>query len=67
MAELAGLSGEAALEAAGRLARDLDLVPLVVSGLRASLGPRLQGVAAGADGGLDPGALWLLPPGAATR
>jgi len=64
MAGLAGLSGEAALAAADRIARDLDLVPLVASGIRVSLGPALQGLEPGADGGFDPGALWLLGGGA---
>ncbi len=63
MASLAGLSGDAALTAADRLARDLDLVPLVASGLRASLRPALRGLEPGADGGFDPGALWLLARG----
>ncbi len=49
-----------ALGNAHRLARELDLVPLVVSGLRASLGPTLQGFAAGGDGSIDLGELWLL-------
>lgn len=65
MESLAGLSGDAALEAAERLARELHLVPLVASGLRASAAPRLHGLAPGADGGFDPGALWLLGGGAA--
>jgi peptide/nickel transport system substrate-binding protein len=64
MKELAGLSGDAALAAADRLGRDLDLVPLVASGLRASLGPALQGFDPGADGAFDVGALWLLGGGA---
>jgi peptide/nickel transport system substrate-binding protein len=55
---------EAAGEAAERLARELDLVPLVASGLRASLGPRLEGLAPGADGAIDLGNLWLLGGGA---
>jgi peptide/nickel transport system substrate-binding protein len=67
MAELAGLSGNAALEAAGRLARELELFPLVASGLRASLSPALQGFAPRADGGFDPGDLWLLPARGAAR
>lgn len=65
MERLAGASPEAALAAADRLGRELDLVPLVASGLRASLGPALQGLAPGADGSLDPGDLWLLGDGAA--
>jgi peptide/nickel transport system substrate-binding protein len=60
MAELSGLTGEAALAAAARLARELGIVPLVASALRASPGPALQGLAPGADGSADPGALWLL-------
>jgi peptide/nickel transport system substrate-binding protein len=51
-------------EACDRLARELDVVPLVASGLRASLGPRLQGFAAGADGAVDLADLWLLGGGA---
>jgi peptide/nickel transport system substrate-binding protein len=55
---------EALSEAADRLARELDVVPLVVSGLRASLGPRLQGLAACPDGSVDLANLWLLGGGA---
>ncbi|HEX9308837.1 MAG TPA: ABC transporter substrate-binding protein [Anaeromyxobacter sp.] len=64
MAALAGLEGDAALAAAARAGRALDLVPLVASGVRVSAGPALQGLAARADGALDPGALWLLRGGA---
>jgi peptide/nickel transport system substrate-binding protein len=60
MAALSGLSGEEALAAADRLGRELDLVPLVASAPRASLARTLQGFAAGADGGVDPGGLWIL-------
>jgi peptide/nickel transport system substrate-binding protein len=63
MAELAGLTGEAAVTAADRLARELDLVPLVASGQRASLGPALQGFTPRPDGTFDPGDLWLLSGG----
>jgi peptide/nickel transport system substrate-binding protein len=63
MASLAGLSGDAALAAVDRLARELHLVPLVAAGQRASLGAALQGLAPGADGGIDAGALWLLGGG----
>ncbi|HEY6098313.1 MAG TPA: ABC transporter substrate-binding protein [Anaeromyxobacter sp.] len=52
-----------ALDAADGLARELDLVPLVASGVRASLGPRLQGLAPGADGAVDLAGLWLLGGG----
>jgi peptide/nickel transport system substrate-binding protein len=65
LAALAGLDGEAALAAADRLGRELDLVPLVASGIRASPSAALQGLAPGADGGFDPGALWLLGGAAA--
>jgi peptide/nickel transport system substrate-binding protein len=64
LAQLAGLEGDAALAAADRLGRELDLVPLVASGLRASSGAALQGLSPGADGTFDPGALWLLGGGA---
>lgn len=60
LAALAGLEGDAALAAAARAGRELDLVPLVASGLRASWAPALQGVAPRLDGGIDPAALWLL-------
>jgi peptide/nickel transport system substrate-binding protein len=60
MAALAGLEGDAALAAAARAGRDLDLVPLVASGVRASAAPALQGLSPRADGAVDPGALWLL-------
>lgn len=60
LAALAGLEGDDALAAAARAARDLDVVPLVASGLRASAAPALQGAVPLPDGGLDPGALWLL-------
>jgi peptide/nickel transport system substrate-binding protein len=64
LAALAGLEGEAALAGAAQAGRDLDLVPLVASGLRASAAPALQGAVPLPDGGLDPGALWLLGAGA---
>ncbi|HEX9243839.1 MAG TPA: ABC transporter substrate-binding protein [Anaeromyxobacter sp.] len=63
MAALAGLEGERAAAAADRLARELDLFPLVTSGLRASLGPALEGFAPHADGTFDPGDLWLVAGG----
>lgn len=63
LAALAGLDGDAALAAAADAERTLDLVPLVATGLRASWGPALQGVIPLPDGGLDPGALWLLGGG----
>jgi peptide/nickel transport system substrate-binding protein len=63
LAALAGLEGEAALAAAAQAGRALDLVPLVASGLRASSAPALQGAVPLPDGGLDPGALWLLGAG----
>ena len=53
----------ATFDAADRLARELDLVPLVASGVRASLGPRLQGLRPGTDGAIDLGDLWLLGGG----
>lgn len=56
--------GEALPDAAARLARALDLVPLVASGVRASLGPRLHGFAPGAGGDPELGDLWLLGGGA---
>ncbi|WP_243338755.1 ABC transporter substrate-binding protein [Anaeromyxobacter soli] len=57
---LAGLDGAPAAAAAERLARELDLVPLVATAPRASAAPALQGIAVGPEGLLDPGALWLL-------
>jgi peptide/nickel transport system substrate-binding protein len=60
MAALSGLPPEAALAAADRLGRDLAIVPLVASGWRVSLAPRVQGFAARADGSFDMGDLWLL-------
>lgn len=63
LAELSGLEGGAALEAIARLARELDLYPLVVSGHRAALGPSLRGLSPAADGGFDPGGLWRLGGG----
>jgi peptide/nickel transport system substrate-binding protein len=63
LAALAGLEGDVALAAAAQAGRDLDLVPLVATGLRASSTPALQGAVPLPDGGLDPGALWLLGAG----
>jgi peptide/nickel transport system substrate-binding protein len=60
LAALAGLEGERAAAEAERLARELDLFPLVVSGVRATLGPALEGLAPRADGSFDPGDLWLV-------
>lgn len=60
MKALAGLAGDGAAAAAERLARELDLVPLVATAARASASPRLQGLAAGPDGLVDPAALWRL-------
>jgi len=64
MAALAGLEGDDALAAAARVARELDLVPLVASGVRASPAAALQGLAPRPDGAIDAGALWLLRRGA---
>ncbi|HET6440373.1 MAG TPA: ABC transporter substrate-binding protein [Anaeromyxobacter sp.] len=58
MAELAGLTPEAALARAAELTRSLDLVPLFATGVRASRAAGLEGLAIHADGGLDPGDLW---------
>jgi peptide/nickel transport system substrate-binding protein len=60
LAALAGLEGDAALAAAAEAARALDVVPLVATGLRASFAPSVQGVSPLPDGGVDPGALWVL-------
>ena len=60
MAALAGLEGGEAAAAAERVARELDLVPLVATAARTSTGPGLRGIAAGPDGLVDPGALWRL-------
>jgi peptide/nickel transport system substrate-binding protein len=59
LAELGAASPDAVLAAADRLGRELGLVPLVAAGARVSAGPRLAGLAVGADGGVDPGDLWL--------
>jgi peptide/nickel transport system substrate-binding protein len=64
MERLAGLDGEAALAETGRAAAELDLYPLVASGVRASCAPALQGLSPGADGAFDPGDLWLVGAGA---
>lgn len=64
---MAALAGAAPAEAPARLAtlaRALEVVPLVATGLRASATPALQGVAPRPDGGIDPGDLWLLGGGA---
>ena len=66
LAALAGLEGDAAAAAAASAGRDLDLVPLVATGLRATPAPALQGATPRPDGGLDPGALWLLGVGGVT-
>jgi peptide/nickel transport system substrate-binding protein len=63
VAALAGLEGDAALAAADQAGRALDLVPLVATGLRLSAAPALQGAVPLADGGVDPGGLWLLGAG----
>lgn len=63
MAALSGLSPEAALAAADRLARELAIVPLVASGWRASPAARLEGLSVGGDGAFDAGNLWLLGGG----
>jgi peptide/nickel transport system substrate-binding protein len=64
LAALAGLEPGPALAAAGALSRSLDLVPLVASAARASLGPAAQGLVPGAGGVVDPGGLWRLGGGA---
>lgn len=62
LAALAGKEGAEASAAAAALARDLDLHPLLASGVRATAAPRLQGL--GARGGaVDPAELWLLGGG----
>jgi peptide/nickel transport system substrate-binding protein len=64
---MAALAGAPPAEAPARLAtlaRALEVVPLVATGLRASATPALQGVAPRPDGGVDPGDLWLLGGGA---
>ncbi len=63
MAALAGLDGDAALTAGAAAARELDLVPLVAAGVRASAGAALQGLEPRADGSFDPAALWLVGAG----
>ncbi len=63
MAAMSGLQPEAAVAAADRLGRDLAIVPLVATGWRVSIGRRLQGLAARADGSFDLGDLWLLGGG----
>jgi peptide/nickel transport system substrate-binding protein len=62
LASLAGVEPGPAVDAADALGRTLDLVPLLASAARASLGPAAQGVAV--RGGLvDPGELWRLGGG----
>ncbi|BDG04910.1 ABC transporter substrate-binding protein [Anaeromyxobacter oryzae] len=63
MADLAGAPPESLRDRLAGLARALDVVPLVATGLRASAAPALQGVAPRPDGGVDPGDLWLLGGG----
>jgi peptide/nickel transport system substrate-binding protein len=64
MAALSGLEGDGAVAAAAALGKELDLVPLLASGLRAAAAPALEGLDPHADGALDAGALWLLRGGA---
>lgn len=60
-AELAARGGDAGLPAAlDRLARELGIVPLVASGLRASAGPALEGLSPGPGPALDLADLWRL-------
>jgi peptide/nickel transport system substrate-binding protein len=60
MAALAGLAPAGALAAADSLARELGIVPLVASSVRASPAPSLEGLAPAADGSFDLGDLWIL-------
>ena len=61
MAALAGLEGGDAVAAAERLARELDLVPLVATARALLRRARVcRGSRAGPEGLIDPGALWLL-------
>jgi len=55
-ADAAGLAA-----AAARAEEELEAVPVAAVGLRASWRPALQGLRISADGGIDPGDLWLLP------
>jgi len=60
LAEMAGLSQDAAFARAEELTQALDLVPLFATGERNSAGPGLEGLRVFADGGFDPGELWRL-------
>ena len=65
-AELAALATDATAlsTAADRIAAELGIVPLVASGLRASAGGALEGLAVRPDGAIDSAALWRLGGGA---
>ena len=64
-AELAALGADAAAlaAAADRIAGELGIVPLVASGLRASAGAALEGLAVRPDGAIDAASLWRLGAG----
>jgi len=64
-AALAGQPREVAPAAAEALRAELDLWPLLASGVRAAADPGLQGLAPGADGAFDAGDLWRWRAGSA--
>jgi hypothetical protein len=60
---LARLAADDPSAALPEVADDLGAVPLYVSGPTASAGPQLEGLSVLPDGTVDPGDLWLAPPG----
>jgi peptide/nickel transport system substrate-binding protein len=63
MAALAGQDGDALAAAARKLARELEVVPLVASGLRLTARREVQGLLPAAAGGGELGDAWLLGGG----
>jgi peptide/nickel transport system substrate-binding protein len=60
---LARLGPDEPSAALQEVADDLGAVPLYVSGPTASTAPHLEGLSVLPDGTIDPGDLWLAPPG----
>jgi peptide/nickel transport system substrate-binding protein len=63
LAELAPVAPGELRAAADRLGKELGIVPLVATGLRASAGAALEDLPARPDGAIDTGRLWLLRGG----
>jgi peptide/nickel transport system substrate-binding protein len=63
LAALGGLRDEALAAAAQRTARELDVVPLVATGLRLTRGGAVEGAVADGHGPIDPGGLWRVGGG----